>query len=89
MNYTANGLDAAAGQGISRAQIEVVLNAAIQLRLYPDSQTLTVTAGVDGGLVTVWLAEARNDDEWDLVTAFESGLTIQLKWTHMLGERNA
>jgi len=79
------GLDAAAGQGVTRQQIRAVLAGRRRLVEDQDEEIRAVTAMVDGALVTVWCVE-RADDEWEMTTAFEAGLAVQLRWNHTYGE---
>jgi hypothetical protein len=81
------GLDAAAGQGVTRQQIRAVLTSPRRLVEDQDEETRAVTAMVDGTLITVWCVEWA-DDEWEMTIAFEAGLAVQLRWNHTYGEGN-
>jgi hypothetical protein len=81
---TVDGLDAAAEQGVSLRQVTGVLEAQPTMIEDIDPTTRAVTGRVGSRLVTVWLNESA-DGAWELVTAFEAGLTTELKWNHALG----
>ncbi len=85
---TADGLDAAAEQGVSLRQIAAVLEARPTLVEDIDETTRAVTGRATGRLVTVWLAEGP-DGVWELVTAFEAGFATELRWGHIFGGSDA
>jgi len=85
---TADGLDAAAEQGISLRQIAGVLQARPALIEDIDETTRAVTGRAGTRLVTVWLTEGP-DGVWELVTAFETGFATELRWGHVFGGSDA
>lgn len=88
VTLTADGLDAAAGQGVSLRQIAAVLGSRLTLIEDIDATTRAVTGSDGGRLITVWLGEAL-DGVWELVIAFEAGLATQVRWRHIFGGSDA
>jgi hypothetical protein len=84
VTLTADGLDAAAEQGISLRQIAAVLEARPALIEDIDETTRAVTGRAGARLVTVWLTEGLGG-VWELVTAFEAGFATELRWGHAFG----
>jgi hypothetical protein len=82
--FTADGLDAAAEQGVSLPSISAALAAQPTLIEDIDTRTRAVTGKVDGRLITVWLVEGQ-DSVWELALAFEAGFATELKWIHVFG----
>jgi hypothetical protein len=88
VTLTADGLDAAAEQGVSLRQIAAVLEVRPNLIEDVDETTRAITGRADERLVTVWLNEGP-DGVWELVTAFEAGFTTELRWGHIFGGSDA
>jgi hypothetical protein len=85
---TADGLDAAAEQGVGLRQIAAALGARPNLVEDIDDTTRAVTGPAGDRLVTVWLTEGP-DGVWELVTAFEAGMATELRWEHIFGGSDA
>jgi hypothetical protein len=81
---TADGIDAAAEQGVSLANIRAALAAEPMLIEDIDARTRAVTGRVGRSLVTVWLVEG-DGGVWELASAFDAGFATELKWTHIFG----
>jgi hypothetical protein len=88
VTLTADGLDAAAEQGVSLQQIAAALDAQPTLIEDVDEKTRAVTGHASGRLVTVCLTEGP-DRVWELVTAFEAGFATELRWGHIFGGSDA
>ena len=88
MTLTADGLDAAAEQGVSLRQIAAVLDVRPTLVEGIDGTTRAVTGRASERLITVWLTEGP-DGVWELVTAFEAGFATELRWGHIFGGSDA
>ena len=88
VTLTADGLDAAAEQGVSLRQIAAVLDSRPTLIEDIDDTTRAVTGSTGDRLVTVWLTEGP-DGVWELVTAFEAGFATELRWGHIFGGSDA
>jgi hypothetical protein len=81
---TQDGIEEANQQGVTLDDIDDVLLGK-QMIQNVDATTRMVTARASGRLVTLWLAE-NTDDEWELVTAFESGFSVEVAWNHTFGK---
>jgi hypothetical protein len=88
VTLTADGLDAAAEQGVSLRQIAAVLDGRPALIEDIDERTRAVTGRTSGRLVTVWLTEGP-EGVWELVAAFEAGFATELRWAHIFGGSDA
>ena len=82
--FTVDGLEAAAEQGVDLGTIRAVLAAQPTMIEDIDSRTRAVTGRVRSRLITVWLVEG-DDGVWELVNAFDGGLTVELAWRHVFG----
>jgi hypothetical protein len=85
---TADGLDAAAEQGIGMREIVAALESWPTVIEDIDETTRAVTGPAGDLLVTVWLNEGPNG-VWELVTAFEAGFATELRWGQIFGGSDA
>jgi hypothetical protein len=91
VNPTIAGVIAADQLGVTRTEVLCVLRHGLRLLEDIDDDTRAVTGRTaQGRLVSVWLRRLTDDEDFDyeLLTAFEAGLTVETKWTHVFGRQS-
>lgn len=87
VHFPPDAIDAAEDQGVSITEIRAVLGTTPNWIDDLDEVTRTVLGKTPAGrLITVVIVEQPTGG-WNLWTAFEAGLTEQIKWNHIFGEQ--